>query len=120
MRFSMLTKIVKLVAVAALLLGVLPHPSGSYQVLLDIFVCVTAVVVATQAFRTRSYIWAAGFAAMAVLYNPVLPVVFARTTSLWLDVVCLMTFMLSLVALKSRPRLSIPSITNRTPGSESL
>jgi len=48
------------------------------------------------------------------------PVALARRTFLWLDLVCLMTFLISLGALKTRPTLSIPSITDRTPGSESL
>jgi hypothetical protein len=118
----MTMKVMKLVAVAALLLAIWPHLSSISHTLLDILVCGTSVVVATQAFRTGRQIWAAGFAVIAVLFNPAVPLVFARRTFLWLDVVCLITFMLSLVALKGRvqPRLSIPSITGRTPGSESL
>jgi hypothetical protein len=116
----MTMKMMKLIAVAALLLAILPHPNSIFQTLLDILVCGTAIVVATQAFRAGRHIWAAGFAVIAVLFNPVLPLVFARTTFLWLDVACLITFMLSLVALKAHPRFSMPSITDRTPGSESL
>ena len=113
-------KIMKSIAVAALLLAILPHPSSIFHTLLDILVCGTAVVVAAQAFRTGRHIWAVGFAVVAVLFNPLVPLVFARRTFLWLDLICLMTFMLSLVALKGHPRLSMPSITDRTPGSESL
>ena len=116
----MTMKIVKLIALAALLLAVLPHPRSIVQTFLEILVCGTAVVVATQAFRAGKHIWAVGFAVIAMLFNPIAPLVFARRTFLWLDAACLMMFMLSLVALKGHPRLSIPSITDRTPGSESL
>jgi hypothetical protein len=116
----MLTKIMKWVSIVALLLAVLRLPTGSYQVLFEVVVCLSGLLVATQAVRAGKYLWAPGFAAIAVLFNPVVPVALARRTFLWLDVVCLMTFLVSLAALKTRPTLSIPSITGRTPGSESL
>lgn len=116
----MLTKIMKWVSIAALLLAVLRLPTGSYQVLFEIVVCMSGLLVATQAVGAGKYLWALGFAAIAVLFNPVVPVALARRTFIWLDLVCLMTFLVSLAALRSRPMLSIPSITDRMPGSESL
>lgn len=116
----MSTKSMKGVSIAVLLLAVLRLPSASYQVLLEIFVCVSALLVVTQAVRAGKYFWAAGFVAIAVLFNPVVPVALSRKTFLWLDSVCLMTFLVSLAVLKRQPTLSMPSITNRTPGSESL
>jgi hypothetical protein len=50
----------------------------------------------------------------------VVPIVLSRKTFLWLDWLCLMTFMVSLLALKWQPVLSMPSITNRVPGREAL
>ena len=116
----MLTKIMKWVSIAALLLAVLRLPIGGYQVLFEVVVCLSGLLVATQAVRAGKYLWATGFVAIAVLFNPVVPLALARRTFLWLDVVCLMTFLISLAALKTRAKLSIPSITGRTPGSESL
>lgn len=116
----MLTKMMRWVSIAVLLLAVLQLPTAGYQVLLEIVVCVSALLVFAQAVRAGKYFWAAGFVAIAVLFNPVVPVALSRGTFLWLASVCLMTFLISLVVLKRRPILSIPSITNRTPGSESL
>jgi hypothetical protein len=50
----------------------------------------------------------------------VVPVVLSRNVFLALDLACVLAFLLSLAALRRQPMLSIPSITNRTPGSESL
>ncbi len=116
----MFTKIMKWVSTAVLLLAVLRLPTASYQVLVEIVVCVSALLVVTQAVGARKYSWAGGFAAIAVLFNPVVPIALSRKMFLSLDWVCLAAFLLSLAVLRRRPTLSIPSITNRTPGSESL
>jgi len=126
----MLTRIMKGVSVVALVLGFLWNfpafhqewsvRDGGYLELLNMVVCLTALLVVTQAFRERKYFWAAGFVAIAVLFNPIVPVTLSRKMFLWLDSVCVVTFLVSLALWKRRPMLSIPSITNRTPGSESL
>ncbi len=116
----MLTKIMKWVSVAVLLLAVLRLPSESFQVLLEIVVCVSGLLVVTQAVRRAKYFWASGFLEIAVFFNPVLPIALSRRIFLCLDWVCLAPFLLSLAALKRQPTLSMPSITGRTPGSESL
>jgi hypothetical protein len=86
----------------------------------EVVVCLSGLLAAAQAVRAGKYRWATGFVAIAVLFHPVVPVAFARRTFLWLDLVWLMTFLISLGALKTRPTPSIPSITGRPPGSESL
>jgi hypothetical protein len=116
----MFTKIMKLVCIAALLLAALWATSQGVGILLDILVCVGAITVATQAVTQPRYIWTAGFVAIAVLFNPIVPVVLPRNVFLWLDVACTLAFLLSLADLKRQPMLSIPSITNRTPASGSL
>ena len=116
----MLIKIMKWVSSVVLLLAGLHLLTASYQVFLELIVCISGLLVLTQAVRSSSYIWAAGFLAIAVIFNPVVPVVLYRKTFLWLDWLCLMTFLVSLAALKRQPVFSIPSITNRVPGSESL
>ena len=115
----MLTKIMKWVCIAALLLAVW-RSSTSSQLVLHFVVCVGALLVALQAVRANKYFWAAGFIAIAVFFNPVAPVALSRKTFLWLDWACVAAFLVSLAALKGHPTLSMPSITNRTPGSESL
>jgi len=116
----MVTKIMKLVAVAALLMAALPKPGAAYQVALEFVVCVAGIVVLWEAARTRKYIWLVAFAAIAILFNPFVPVALSRKTFVWLDFVCVLMFLTSLAVLHTRPLLSMPSITGRTPGSESL
>ncbi len=116
----MFTKTMKAVSIAVLLLAVLRLPSASYQVLLEIVVFVCGLLVVTQAVRAGKYFWAAGVLAIAVLFNPVAPIALSGKIFFWLDWVCLATFLLSLATFKGQPTLFMPSITKRTPGSESL
>lgn len=115
----MLTKIMKWVSVAVLVLAGL-RLATSYQGLLEMVVCVSALLVVVEAARAAKYFWAAGFLAIVVLFNPVVPVVLSGKIFLWLNWVCLAAFLVSLAALKSQPKLSVPSITSRAQRTESL
>jgi hypothetical protein len=118
------------ISVLALLLGFLWNlpafhqewsvRDGGYLELLNMVVCLTALLVVAQTFRAHKYFWAAGFVAIAVLFNPIVPVTLSRKVFLCLDSVCMMTFLVSLALWKRRPLLFTPPITNRTPGSEPL
>ena len=80
-----------------------------------------AIIVLRHAVCDREYLWAAGFAAIALIFNPAAPAF--QASGDWfrlLAFACMAVFPVSLTALKTRPVLSIPSITERTPGSESL
>lgn len=119
----MFATIMKSVSIAALLLAAISWRSvTNYQLLLlELAVFMGALVVAQQAVRTKRYLWTAAFAAVAFLFNPVVPV--PRPTGdlfLLMIFVCLAPFAISLAALKTQPILSIPSITDRNPRSESL
>jgi hypothetical protein len=114
------TKIMKWLSIAALLLMGLGLPVGSYRVGLEILVCVTALLVVTQAVRAGKYFWAAGFSVVAVLFNPVVPIALSGSASLLLAWVCLTAFSISIGALKRQPTLSVASITSQAPRSESL
>jgi hypothetical protein len=110
----------KWLSIMALLLGALLSSSASYRIALELVVCVAAVVVAAQAFRTGKYFWGIGFITIAVLFNPAVPIAISHARFLVLDLVCLGVFLTSLAAVQWNPLLSVPSITDRTPGSESL
>lgn len=94
---------------------------AGYEFLLRSVVCSGAAVVAVQAFRSARHRWTICFLAIALLFNPAIPV-FPLATTLGLVAVVLAAaaFAVSLSSLKSLPLLSIPSITDRNPGSESL
>ena len=117
------TRIMKWSSIAALLVLVAAswRSSADYRtVLAALVVCAGAVVVLVQSAGAGKYIWAAAFLAISVLFNPALPISLPRNIFVMLDLVSLVLFAVSLAALKMTPRLSIPSITDRTPGSESL
>ncbi len=116
----MFTKIMKWVSVAVLVLAALWLPGASSQVLLEVVICVSGLLVVRQAVRASKYFWAVGFLAVAALFNPVVPIALSRRTFLWLDWVCVAAFLMSLAVLRRQPVLSMPSITGRTPGSVSL
>ena len=50
------------------------HAGANYRLLLDLVVCVGAIVVVKQAVRAKQYLWASGFVGMALLLNPIVPV----------------------------------------------
>jgi hypothetical protein len=61
------------------------------------------------------------FLSIALLFNPAIPVIpLANRLGLLTIVLAAAAFAVSLTKLKSQPLLSIPSITDRNPGSESL
>ena len=114
----MLTKALKWTSIGTLLAAFLycssaSHPfwsvtDGGYLELFELVVWLTAVVVVVQAIRTGSYLyfWACGFASIAVLFNPLVPLTLARETFLWLDSGCIVMFVLSLAVLRTQPRLA--------------
>jgi hypothetical protein len=116
------TQVMKCVSIGALLLATLFWSSApSYQIELNLVVCVAAAIVIKQAVEAKKYRWTAGFLAIALLFNPVIPIFgLAGGLSLSFVVLAIGFFAVSLVALKRPPLLSIPSITDRNPGSQAL
>jgi hypothetical protein len=116
------TKVMTWLSIAALLATVAFWSSArNFQVQLNLVVSVAAAVVLVEAFQARKYRWAAGFLAMAVLFNPAIPFFqLAGGVGLSLVVFSIALFAVSLVAVRPHPLLSIPSITDRTPRSQSL
>jgi uncharacterized protein DUF6804 len=117
----MATKMSKWLAIAALLtLIVLWRSSDSRTLIAGFLVCAAAVVAMVQATRVRKFGWILVFLGITVLFNPLVPMFFSRGVFLALYLGCLATFLLSLRMTLPAARLSMASITDRTPGSESL
>ena len=115
-------RVVKWLCVAALFVAfVLWQWIAAYEFPLRAVVCAGAAVVAVQAFHSAKHLWAICFLAIALLFNPAIPVLpLADRLGLAAIVLAAAAFAVSLTKLKSLPLLSIPSITDRNPGSESL
>ena len=116
----MLTKIVKWISIVALLLALFWQPFAESRRLLQFAVLAGAVAVLVQAIRADKYVWIGLFVAVASIFNPIRPISLSPSLFLVLDALTLVLFMVSLRGLETKPRLSIASITDRTPGSESL
>src|SRR2546430_296051 len=101
----MLTKTMKWISIAGLLLAVLWRPSENYQLLLQFVVCGGAIMIFLQAADAGKYVWATGFVAIAVLFNPIQPIAFSPAMFLWMDLICVATFAVSLAVLKPKPGL---------------
>jgi hypothetical protein len=114
------TRIVKWFSILALLLGLWLSSSPGYRIAMEIEVCIAALVVVVQAMRIGKYVWGIGFIVLALLFNPAFPVPLTHRLLLGLEWFSVGVFLVSLPALRSRPMLSIPSITGRTPRSVSL
>jgi hypothetical protein len=116
----MLTRIMKWFSIAVLLAAAFWRPSEGYGVLFQFVVSVGAILVVVQAVRARKYFWGIVFTSIAVIFNPIAPIVFSRQVFLWLDVVCLAMFAISLSVLKSTPIISVAGIINPGRRIESL
>lgn len=112
----------KWISIAALLLAMFFWSPGSLsQIALALVVTVGAVLVHIQAWQENEYWWAAGFLAVAILFNPALPPIrLGGGIGFSLVLLAIAPFAISLVVLKPRRLLSIPSITDRNPGSQSV
>jgi len=77
---------------------------GGYMELLALAVFLAALLLVAQTALGGKYLWAAAFAAIAVLFNPVEPLTLSRTTFLVLDAVCIWVFSLSLTLSWREPR----------------
>jgi hypothetical protein len=116
----MLTKVIKWSAIVALVGVALSRSLPWFGVVLQFVVAVAAVVVLTQAAKMRRYLWMMLFLIVACLFNPVFPVPFSNYMSNMATTFAALLFFFSLELLKPTPRLSIASITDLMPGSESL
>ena len=116
----MLTKIFKYCSVIALLAVLVLRPSAGYALLAQFVVCAAAIMATVESFHTRKPAVAIVFMLVALGLNPVFPLRLSQPIFLGAATVALGMFMLSIVTFRSRPRLSITSITDRMPGSESL
>ena len=116
----MLTKVIKWSAIAALIGGILSRSLSDWGLILQFVVAAAAGVVLTQAATMRRYVWMALFILVACLFNPVVPVPFSNSIFGIVSALAVLLFFFSLQLLQPKARLSVASITDRMPGSESL
>lgn len=115
-------RVMSWVCIATLLLTVLFWKyGGNSRLEVDLVVCIAAGLVVAQALQAKKYRWAAGFLGIALIFNPLVPVFrLAGSTGLDIVVFSIVPFVMALVELRPGPLMSMPSITDRNPGSQSL
>ena len=124
-------QIVKWVSIIALLSAVLFWNSvATFQLALNLFVCMAAAVVTLQAFQAGKSAWVSAFGVIAVLFgalalaalvNPEQPAMrLGGLSGVLLVVASIAAFVGSLTSLKPVQLRSMPSITDRNPGSLAL
>ncbi len=115
-----LAKIFKYSSLIALVVALVLHASAGYAVLTQFVVCAAAVMAALESFQMRKPALALVFILVAIGFNPVFRLNMSQPVFWGAAMVAFGMFMLSIMTFLARPRLSMASITDRTPGSESL
>ena len=102
----MLTKVVKWIAIAALVGGGLFSSAPSSLLPMHLVVKAAAVVIVIQAAAMHRYIWMSLFLVVAALFNPIFVVLSSQYLSNLAIIFALILFFFSLELLKWKPRLS--------------
>jgi hypothetical protein len=113
----MLTKIIKLGAIAALIGIALARFLPDVGLALQLVVTGAALIVLTQAATMRRYVWMTLFLVVACLFNPVLPVRSSNYISVFAIMFAALLFFFSLELMKPKPGLAVASINDRMTGS---
>ena len=93
--------IVKWVSLPALLIGsMFSRSAASYELPLDLVICLGAIVVVLRAVRVKEYLWAAGFVSIAVVFSQI---VLVDKIFLLLGFFCIVTLVTLLAAWSKRP-----------------
>ena len=73
--FQSLVRIVRWTSVPVLLIAsAFSRFAGSYHLLLDLGICIAAILLAQRAVQRRDYILALGFGAIVIVFSPLFPV----------------------------------------------
>jgi len=107
-----MTKTMKWLSVTMLLLAVFRLPVANHQTLLSVVVFASGLVIVAQSVRSRKYLWAVGFLAIAVLFNPVVSIARSGRDVLWLNSIGLAAFLMAALAFNERRALTVLPITN--------
>ena len=107
------------VSVAMLALGLFMKPNPDYRILLQFSICASAVLIVLHSLSAKAeYFWAGAFCCVALLFNPIVPVVFPRRELFSLDIACITLFLVYYRVCRVKPRVS--SIADNSPRPRAL
>ena len=116
----MLTTTMKYVAVVMLVVSLFWYLPANLRSYLDFVITAAAVFALVQAVNLRKYAWGAAFVAVAWVFNPIHPIRFSSAVLVAIQVISASLFAVSLQLLRTNPRMTIASITDANPRTESL
>lgn len=117
----MYLKIMIFVSLAALATALFVAANPNYRVLVQFLVSATAALIVLHTVQgDPEYFWAGAFCGVALLFNPIVPVALPGSGVVLLDLVGLALFLLYYRVHKTKPLMSIASITKIGPGSRAL
>jgi uncharacterized protein DUF6804 len=117
----MYLKVMISISLAALTVALFLTGNPGYRVILQFLISTSAVLIVVHAVRAEAeYLWAGVFCGVALLFNPIVPVVMPGRGFFLLDLVCVAVFLLYYRVHKAKPRMSIASITRNGPGARAL
>lgn len=99
--FQTVTKIIKWLSIPVLLIASLfACCAASYEPLVDVAICLGAIIFIQRAIRSQEYFWATGCLAIAVVFTPLSLMV---KIFLLLGFACLVTLANLLAAFRTQP-----------------
>ena len=99
--FQMVTKIINWVSLPVILIAsMFSRSAGSYELLVDVVVCLGAIIFVPRAVRLKQCFWTAGFMAIAVVFSPLLLV---AKIFLLMGFTCIATFVTLVRAFRTQP-----------------
>jgi hypothetical protein len=97
----MIAKIVKWVSIPAILIAsILPRYAASYELTVDLAICLGATILVQRAVWLKEYFWAAGFVSIAIVFSPLLLV---TKIFLLMGLTCMAAFLALLAAFRRQP-----------------
>lgn len=108
---QIVTKIVKWVSLPALLIAsMFSRSAASYEFLVDVVICLGAIIFVQRAIRSKEYFWAVGFVAIAAVFSPLLLLV---KIALLMGLTCIAAFASLLAAFRTQPAAGIRPLSRR-------
>ncbi|MGD0772734.1 MAG: hypothetical protein ABSC05_07925 [Candidatus Solibacter sp.] len=99
--FQMVAGIIKWVSIPVLLIAsVFSRFAASYELAVDLAICLGAIILVQRAVWRKEYFWAAGFVSVALVFSPLLLV---TKIFLLMGLTCVATFLALLAAFRRQP-----------------
>jgi hypothetical protein len=94
--------------------------ASAHHPVLQFIVCAAAILLFLRAFEARQYFWMVMTFAIAVVFNPIVPLNISAEIFLWIDLACLLLLALSTGFVHAPRLLTVQSVVDLEPRREAL